>query len=104
MKAILKSIDESKNLDYDDTFNSVKNVNIRRSLILELRKNLSPNFHPSVNQLTNWLKCLHKSRRTQLKLKKAGKTGGDLRRVHLNNRLHDASIPVFIEFGTNWHY
>ncbi len=61
MKAILKMIDSKRDLDYGETFNSKKNVKIRYSLILELRKAMTPNFYPSVNQLSNWLKSLHKS-------------------------------------------
>ena len=61
MKAILKTIDSKWDLDYDETFNSKKNVKTRHSLIPELRKAMAPNFCPSVNQLSNWLKSLHKS-------------------------------------------
>ncbi len=61
MKIILKTIDSKWDLDYDETFNSQKNIKIRCSLIPELRKALALNFHPSINQLMNWLNCLHKS-------------------------------------------
>ena len=62
MKAILKTISAKDDLDYDEFFNSEKNIEKRRNLISELRKALAPNFRPSVNQLTDWLKTLHKSR------------------------------------------
>ena len=56
MKVVLKTISSKDNLDYDKPFNSEKNAALRRRLILELRKFLAPNFQPSVDQLTNWLK------------------------------------------------
>ena len=70
MKSILKDINPKLDLDYDETFTSEKNAKIRRSLVKELRKDLAPRFRPSVGQLTSWLSCLHKSRRTQRKLRK----------------------------------
>ena len=62
MKAILKTINSKQDLDYGETFNSKKNVKTRHNLIPELRKAIASNFCPSVNQLSNWLKSLHKSR------------------------------------------
>ncbi len=61
MKAILKMIDSKRDLNYGETFNSKKNIKTCYSLIPELRKAMAPNFYPSVNQLSNWLKSLHKS-------------------------------------------
>jgi hypothetical protein len=81
MKSILKNINPKLDLDYDETFISERNTKIRRSLVKELRKDLAPQFRPSVGQLTSWLSCLHKSRRTQRKIKKDGKFGEDKRRV-----------------------
>lgn len=92
MKSILKTVDPKLDLDYDETFTSPKNTKIRRSLVKELRKDLAPKFRPSINQLTNWLSCLHKSRRTQRKIKKTGKFGDDKRRVHANGRVQDVRI------------
>jgi hypothetical protein len=89
MKTILKTIDPKLKLDYDETFNSTKNIKIRRSLIPELRKSLAPNYRPSINQITTWLSSLHKSRRSQMSLKKSGKDTIDSRRVHANNRSND---------------
>jgi hypothetical protein len=89
MKAILKTIDKDKDLDYEQPFNSFLNNEIRRKLIPELKASLTPNFHPTVTQLTKWLNSLHKSRRSQLKLKKNGKFGEDQRRVHNNNRVQE---------------
>ena len=65
MKSILKNINPKLDLDYDQTFTSEKNTKICRSLVKELRKDLALRFCPSVGQLTSWLSCLHKFRRTQ---------------------------------------
>ena len=56
MKAVLKTISSKDNLDYDEPFNSEKNAALRHSLISELRKSLTLNLRPSVDQLMNWLK------------------------------------------------
>ena len=91
MKAVLKTVSSKDDLDYDEPFNSEKNAALRRSLIPELRKSLAPNFRPSVDQLTNWLKSLHKSRRSARRIKKIGKGPSELRRIHNNNRVHEVS-------------
>ena len=91
MKAVLKTVSSKDDLDYDEPFNSEKNAVLRRSLILELRKSLAPNFRPSVDQLMNWLKTLHKSRRTARRIKKSEKSLSELRRTHNNNRVHEVS-------------
>ncbi|PKB95871.1 hypothetical protein RhiirA5_435868 [Rhizophagus irregularis] len=49
-------------LDYDQTFMSKTNVDIRKQLIPELMKSLKLNFNPTYNKLTKWLMLLHKSR------------------------------------------
>ncbi|UZO07519.1 uncharacterized protein OCT59_027803 [Rhizophagus irregularis] len=66
MKSILKTIDETRGLDYNETFNSVKNLKIRR--------------------------CLHKSRRSHQRLMDRGKANENKHRVHSNNRVHDKKI------------
>ncbi|CAB5380267.1 unnamed protein product [Rhizophagus irregularis] len=68
MKSILKTIDETRELDYNETFNSVKNLKICRKLVPELRSALAPCFPASNKQLTKWLGCLHKSRRSHQRL------------------------------------
>ncbi|CAB5306522.1 unnamed protein product [Rhizophagus irregularis] len=68
MKSILKTIDETRGLDYNETFNSAKNLKIRRKLVPELRSALAPHFPASNKQLTKWLGCLHKSRRSHQRL------------------------------------
>ena len=90
MKILLKMIDSE--LDHGETFNSKKNLKIRRCLIPELRKALAPNYRPSANQLTNWLNCLHKSRRSKNKIRKSGKIVTENRRVHNNSRIQEVII------------
>jgi hypothetical protein len=91
MQTVLKTVNSKDDLDYDEPFNSEKNAALRRSLIPELRKSLASNFRPSVDQITNWLKSLHKSRRSARKIKKSGKGLLELRRIHNNNRVHEIS-------------
>ncbi|CAB5358622.1 unnamed protein product [Rhizophagus irregularis] len=73
MKSILKTIDETRGLDYNETFNSAKNLKIRRKLVPELRSALAPCFPASNKQLTKWLGCLHKSRHSHQRLMDRGK-------------------------------
>uniref|UniRef100_U9UEW4 Uncharacterized protein n=1 Tax=Rhizophagus irregularis (strain DAOM 181602 / DAOM 197198 / MUCL 43194) TaxID=747089 RepID=U9UEW4_RHIID len=89
MKTILKGVNEENGLNYKETFNSLGNLKVRGRLIKELRENMAPKYHPSVNQLTKWLDSIHKSRRFQAKLKLTGKIEGDHRRVYCNSRLND---------------
>ncbi|GET66822.1 hypothetical protein GLOIN_2v1883234 [Rhizophagus irregularis DAOM 181602=DAOM 197198] len=92
MKSILKTIDETRGLDYNETFNSAKNLKIRRKLVPELRSALAPCFPASNKQLTKWLGCLHKSRRSHQRLMDRGKADENKHRVHSNNRVHDKKI------------
>lgn len=89
MKAVLKTIKPIYHLNYEETFNGPENIKIRRELVPELIKSLRPTYKPSVQQITRWLSSLHKSRRSQAKLKKTGKISEDYRRVHANNRSND---------------
>lgn len=89
MKAILKTIGPDKNLNYEQPFNSAQNITIRRQLVPELKKSLLPTYCPTVTQLSKWLNSLHKSRRSQLKIKQSGKLGDDHRRTHNNNRIQE---------------
>jgi len=73
MLTVLKTIDLKRDLDYNDTFTSERNIAVRRSLIPELKKALAPNYRPSASQLTKWLQCLHKSRRSKNKIRKSDK-------------------------------
>lgn len=89
MKAILKTISPDKNLNYEQPFNSAQNIKIRRQLIPELKNSLFPTYRPTVTQLSKWLNSLHKSRRSQIKIKHSGKIGEDQRRTHNNNRIQE---------------
>ncbi|CAB5371809.1 unnamed protein product [Rhizophagus irregularis] len=91
MKSILKTIDETRGLDYNKTFNSAKNLKICRKLVPKLRSALAPCFPASNKQLTKWLGCLHKSRRSHQRLMDRGKADENKHRVHSNNRVHDVS-------------
>lgn len=51
MKAIMKTISDEFDLNYDLTFSSTENLEIRRRLIPELKKSLLPQFKLSVAQL-----------------------------------------------------
>ncbi|CAB5364462.1 unnamed protein product [Rhizophagus irregularis] len=92
IKSILKTIDETRGLDYNETFNSAKNLKIRRKLVPELRSALAPCFSASNKQLTKWLGYLHKSRRSHQRLMDRGKADENKHRVHSNNRVHDKKI------------
>ena len=89
MKTILKMITKEKDLDYESSFASDKNLNIRHRLIPELQKLMVPNYHPLANQLTNWLKSMHKSCHFRATLRKKGKDIQDQCRIHANNQLND---------------
>ncbi|UZO04892.1 uncharacterized protein OCT59_025254 [Rhizophagus irregularis] len=92
MKMILKTIKPNDNLDDNETFNSPKNVEIRSRLIPELRRAMFSNYKPSVAQLTNWLSALYKSQRSQIQLKKSGKSDEDSCRVHNNSRVQNKKL------------
>ena len=61
MKVILKTVKPELNLNYEETFNGLENINIQRKLIFKLKKSLKLSYHPSINQLTRWLSSIHKS-------------------------------------------
>jgi hypothetical protein len=90
MKVILKTIPSRFDLNYDETFTSETNMEIRRNLVPELLDALKPNFHPTREQLTKWLNSLHKSRRSRISYgKKEGRKDTDDRRLHANGRMGD---------------
>jgi hypothetical protein len=86
MKAILKTIPSETDMNYDEKYCSIVNVEIRRKLIPELRKALKPTHRVSYDQIDAWLKSLHRSRRSRYNLKKSGKLDKDNRRIHASNR------------------
>ena len=77
MKVILKTIKFSYNLNYEKIFNELKNIKIRHELVLKLMKSLELTYKLSVQQMTRWLSSLHKSHRSQVKLKKMRKINED---------------------------
>ncbi|RHZ81153.1 hypothetical protein Glove_123g140 [Diversispora epigaea] len=92
MKTIIKTINSEFSLNYDQTFTSANNCEIRRKLISELQKSLAPKFRPSVTQLTKWLNSIHKSRRVTTRIRNSRKLLKDLRRVHANNRQNNKKL------------
>ena len=72
MKSILKTFPLGSDLNYNETFASPINIEIRRKLVPELRKSLKPKFNPTHDQVTKWLMSLHKSRRSRNNYKKKG--------------------------------
>jgi hypothetical protein len=89
MKTILKTVPKTLDMNYDETFTSIANVEIRRKLVPELLSSLKPNYRPSHEQLTQWLRSLHKSRRSRNIYKNKGHLEADNRRLHANNRLNE---------------
>jgi hypothetical protein len=89
MKAVLRTVPPELDLDYNQTFMSKKNVEIRRKLVPELIKSLGSNFHSTHDQITKWLMSLHKSRRSRSNYKKKGRIDSDDRRLHANGRMND---------------
>jgi len=66
MKNLLKGqILNEYQLKYDLTF-SEQTETIYRKLIPELKKLMEGLFNPSVTQLSNWLRTIHKHRRDRL--------------------------------------
>ncbi|RHZ48516.1 hypothetical protein Glove_547g6 [Diversispora epigaea] len=61
IKTIIKTINSEFSLNYNQTFTSANNCEIRCKLIPELQKSLISKFRPSVMQLTKWLNSIHKS-------------------------------------------
>ncbi|CAB5361920.1 unnamed protein product [Rhizophagus irregularis] len=88
MKSILKTIDETRGLDYNEMFNSAKNLKIRRKLVLNCVQPLLRVF-----PLTKWLGCLHKSHRSHQRLMDRGKADENkhrkkIRRMKAAKRLY----------------
>ena len=73
MKHLLKGqIPNEYQLDYDITF-SEQSATIYEKLIPELRRLMAGHFNPSVIQLSNWLRSIHKYRRDRLRKRNSGK-------------------------------
>ena len=67
MKNLLKGqIPDEYAIDYEKTF-SEQSDKIYKKLIPELKKLMSGHFNPSVIQLSNWLRSIHKHKRDRIK-------------------------------------
>ncbi|CAG8714159.1 7017_t:CDS:2, partial [Funneliformis mosseae] len=73
-------------LDYNKMF-SDQSKTVYEKLIPELKKMMNRHFNPSVTQLSNWLRSMHKHKRDQLRKCNTGQL--DNRRMHTNARLND---------------
>ncbi|CAG8656136.1 11361_t:CDS:2 [Funneliformis caledonium] len=80
------------NIDYNETFNSERNIRILSKLILELQRALRSHFRPSVGQLTKWLNSLHKSCCSQSKLKSTRRITKDNHHVYNNGQIQDKRL------------
>lgn len=89
MKAILKTLPPEFELKSDETFTSESNDKILRKLVPELLNAMRPRYQPTYEQLNNWLKALHKHRRSRHNYQKKGDLDWDNRRIHKNNRLNE---------------
>lgn len=78
-------------LDYNKTF-SDQQATIYEKLIPELKRLMEGVFNPSVTQLSNWLKSIHKHRRDRLRKRQSGTLEMVDRRLHSNTRLAEVSI------------
>ena len=92
MKYLLKGqIPEEFRLDYDRTF-SEQSDKIYKKLIPELKRLMSGHYNPSVTQLSNWLRSIHKHKRDRQRKQQSGQLDQDDRRMHINSRLFEVSI------------
>ncbi len=92
MKYLLKGqIPEEFRLDYDRTF-SEQSDKIYKKLIPELKRLMSGHYNPSVTQLSNWLRSIHKHKRDRQRKQQSGQLDQDDRRMHINSRLSEVSI------------
>ncbi|RGB23912.1 hypothetical protein C1646_773821 [Rhizophagus diaphanus] len=88
-RTILKTMPAKFDLDYDQTFMSKINIDIRKKLIPELMNSLKPNFNPTYDQLTKWLMSLYKSRRSRNNYKKKGKLDKNIYHLKAAKALYD---------------
>lgn len=95
MKNLLKGqIPDEYAIDYEKTF-SEQSDKIYKKLIPELKKLMSGHFNPSVTQLSNWLRSIHKHKRDRIKKRQSGQLDRDDRRIHVNARLFEVSSILF---------
>ena len=76
-------------MNYNETFNSQVNTEIRRRLVLEPIKALKPNYRASFNQINNCLKSLHRSRQSRNNYENKGRLDDDNHRLYANSQLNE---------------
>lgn len=89
MKVVLKTVPPELELNYNETFNSEANIEIRRKLVPELVKALKPSHHVSHDQINNWLNTLFRSKRSRNNYKIQEKFNKDDRHLHANGHFLD---------------
>lgn len=95
MKNLMKGqIPQEYALDYDKTF-SEQSEKIYGKLIPELKKLMEGHFNPSVTQMSNWLRSMHKHKRDRQRKRQSGQLDKDDRRMHINSRLSEVSSILF---------
>ena len=98
MKHLLKGqIPSEYQLDYDITF-SEQSKTIYKKLIPELRRLMAGHFNPSVTQLSNWLRSIHKHKKDRLRKRNSEKLPMVDRRLHKN--AHLAEVSIFLIYIT----
>lgn len=100
MKNLLKGqIPKEYRLDYSKTF-SEQTDTVFEKLIPELQRMMG-SFEPSVTQLSNWLRSIHKHKRNRLRKRESGTLDKDDRRLHTNSRLAEVRVILFKLFLFN---
>jgi uncharacterized protein YktB (UPF0637 family) len=94
MKNLLKGLPKERQLDYSKTF-SQQSKNVHENLIPELKRMMMGHYNPSVTQLTDWLRSIHKHRRDRLRNLQTGKLNVTDQRTHKNARLSEVSDILF---------
>jgi uncharacterized protein YktB (UPF0637 family) len=94
MKNLLKGLPKERQLDYSKTF-SQQSKNVHENLIPELKCMMMGHYNPSVTQLMDWLRSIHKHRRDRLRNLQTGKLNVTGRRTHKNARLSEVSDILF---------
>ena len=94
MKNLLKGLPKERQLDYSKTF-SQQSKNVHENLIPELKRMMMGHYNPSVTQLMDWLRSIHKHRRDRLRNLQTGKLNVADRRTHKNACLSKVSDILF---------
>ncbi len=87
-------------MNYEETFNSISNIKIRKKLIPELVKSLKLKHYAFSDQISNWLWSLHRFWRCRNNYKNKGWLDNDNRRLHANGHLSEVwfilKVYIFI--------